>query len=91
MNVTIIDHHIIPDHSFIHRPGLKIVMGYDQENYFKNVIPFIDTDFDFVFYDENPDAMIAASIYLIGREKPPQNNCISRELKSPDFQKLKSS
>ena len=90
MKVTIIDHHIIPDSNFIHRPGLKIVMGYDQDNYFENVKPYIDYDFDFVFYDENPDAMIAASIYLIDRDKPPQNNCISRELKSPDFQKLGS-
>ena len=64
MKVTIIDHHTIPDQSFIHRSGLKIVMGYDQDNYFENVKSHIDPDFDFVFYDENPDAMIAASIYL---------------------------
>ena len=88
LNVTIIDHHIIPDANFIHRAGLDIVMGYDQENYYENVKPYVNEPFDFVFYDENPDAMLASAIYLLGSENPPQNNCLTRGMRSQDFDKL---
>lgn len=90
INLTIIDHHILPNASFIHNPKVKMVFGYDQENYFKNIKEHIDRDFDYVFFDENPDAFISASLYLKSREKRPMFKCLPRALNKKDFGKLES-
>jgi hypothetical protein len=91
INLTIFDHHSIPDPAFIHLPKLKVVLGYGQDNYYENVKPYLNRRFDYVFYDENSDAMIAAGLYLLGQDNPPRHKCLSRELKSTDFQKLSDS
>ncbi len=88
INLTIIDRHTIPEQDFIHHPKVNVVLGYDQDNYYSNVKQYVDKQFDYVFYDENPDAMIAAGIYLLGRENPPPHKCLTRGIKSADFQKL---
>ncbi len=88
INLTIIDHHTIPEQDFIHHPKVNVILGYDQDNYYSNVKQYVDKQFDYVFYDENPDAMIAAGIYLLSRENPPPHKCLTRGIKSGDFQKL---
>ncbi len=78
VNLTIIDHHTIPEQDFIHHPKVNVILGYDQDNYYSNVEQYVDKQFDYVCYDENPDAMIAAGIYLLGRENPPPHKCLTR-------------
>ncbi len=86
--VTLLDHHIIPDENFIHNQKVKVILGYDQENYYKNISEFINRKFDYIFLDENPDAMLSAAIYLLSRQKKPQFKCLPRALKDKDFEKL---
>ncbi|MFC1562403.1 DHH family phosphoesterase, partial [candidate division KSB1 bacterium] len=87
--LTLIDHHQIPDPDFIHNPKVTVVFGYDHDNYFENIKPHINKQFDYVFMDENPDAMIAATLYLRSREIRPQFKCLPRALNENDFNRLK--
>ena len=88
ITATIIDHHKIPVPEFIHLPQVNIVMGYDQENYFENVQPYVNTDYELVFSDENPDALFAAMIYLLSRPSPLAYTCFTRELKAAECGKI---
>ena len=88
--VTLLDHHIIPDSRFVHNSKVKVVLGYDQDNYYQNTAEYLNKKFDFIFLDENPDAMLSAAIYLLSQDKKPQFKCLPRDLKEKDFDKLKT-
>jgi len=88
ITLTLIDHHIIPNQKFIHNPKVKLVLGYDQDNYFENVAPYSSQLYDYVFFGENPDAIISAAMYLLSHEKKPLYKCLPRALKKADFDRL---